>query len=513
MPSAAMEPKRFALNPMDNVMPRFYANFILTFGLKPGAKFSEVHSLLQASLDTAGEELPIIRRRVFSIPPDEKHSNAGRLEAREHPDWTPRVIFNDLSASWPEYDDLIDEGLPQDALDGAQLVPSVHAEWDLEVEGAAGCIPQANFINGGLLLSVCLFHSLVDGMSGSLLLKMWAKHMRLHQDDDQGAAGLTITSDCCNYSLVSEAWDAAGNQLPSANEFKNSDGDAWRLLGLLPPLSPGELAEKAEFSLDPTMAPPPPQMTTTIFYISKAAFAHLTALATNSEGSANGTQEDSVKENSGSPLVPTANDALMALLWRCIMRARQTADPSNPAYAAVGALSELDTTLDGRVLFSPGLPWAYMGTLVFIATTRMSVSTLTSPSTPLATVAHTVRRAVAAITRERLHDAYGLAAAMPDYAAARYPFATFDGAEACFTSFLGLPLMEMRFGGKVFANGGLVDHLRPPRREFDVVCRRCVVLPPRRSGGFEVLLSLKSNEMEVLEKDPEFAQFAQFICH
>ena len=73
--------------------------------------------------------------------------------------------------------------------------------------------------------------------------------------------------------------------------------------------------------------------------------------------------------------------------------------------------------------------------------------------------------------------------------------------------------MEMRFGGKVFANGGLVDHLRPPRREFDVVCRRCVVLPPRRSGGFEVLLSLKSNEMEVLEKDPEFAQFAQFICH
>lgn len=489
-------------------MPRFYANFILTFGLKPDVKFSEVHNLLQASLHTAGEELPIFRRRVFSIPPDSKDPNPGRLEAREHPDWTPQVIFNDLSASWPDYDDLMDEGLPQDTLDGAQIVPSVHAKWDLGGEGAKGCIVQANFINGGLLLSVCLFHSLVDGMSGSLLLKMLAKHMRLHQEDDSGNAGLTISSECCDYDLVPKAWNAAGNKLPSSEEFANSEDDAWRLLGMLPPLSSEKLTE---FSLDTEKAPPPPEMTTTIFYVSASAFTKLTALATEpANGSvANGTASG----NNSLSLTPTANDALMALLWRCTMRARQVVDPTNTAYAAPGALAELDTTLDGRLLFSEQLPWAYMGTLIFIATTRIPMSDLISPSTSISTVAHTIRYAVADITRERLHSSYGLAAAMPDFSVARYPFATFEGAEACFTSFLGLPLMEMRFGGKVFRNGGLVDHLRPPRREFDVVCRRCVVLPPRPGGGFEVLLSLKKEEMEVLEKDSEFAKFAQVLCH
>ncbi|KAK8129574.1 hypothetical protein PG999_001954 [Apiospora kogelbergensis] len=507
----ASGPRRFALNPLDNVMPRFYANFILTFALQPGVEFSEVHTLLQTSLHTAGEELPIIRRRVFSVAPDDKHPNAGRLEAREHPDWSPQVIFNDLSSSWPEYDDLVDEGLPQEALDGAQLVPSVHARWDLGGEGAPGCIVQANFITGGLLLSVCLFHSLVDGMSGSLLLKMWAKHMRLHQGDDQGAASLVITENCCDYDCVGKAWEEAGHKKPSPVEFANSSEDAWRLLGMLPPLSPEELAATASFTLDSTAAPPSPKMTTTIFYVSPAAFSKLTAMAAAAGENASmanvGTQGDNVS------LIPTANDALMALLWRCVMRARQTADPGNPAYAAAGARAELDTTVDGRGLFSERLPSTYMGTLLFIATTRMEMTTLVSRATPLAAVARAVRQAVAAITRPRLHAAYGLAAAMPDFSAARYPFATFAGAEACFTSFLALPLMEMRFGGRLFRNGGLVDYLRPPRREFDIVCRRCVILPPRPSGGFEILLSLKEEEMEILENDIEFGEFAQVLCH
>lgn len=497
MSSAVQSTGRFALNPMDNVMPRFYANFILTFGLKTGVKFSDVHSLLQTSLNTASDELPIFRRRVFSAASDGKCSSKGRLEAREHPHWTPQAIFNDLSASWPEYEDLMDDGLPQDSLDGAQLVPSVHTKPDLDGKGAAGCIVQANYIQGGLLLSVCLFHSLVDGMSGSLLLKMLAKHMRIHQDDVGNSAELTITPDCCDYDLVPAIWADAGNCLPSHDEFGKSGDDDWRLLGMLPPLSAEELRARSAFSLDATEAPPPPKMTTTIFYISATAFAELTSAA--SKG--------------GNGTAVTANDALMALLWRCTMRAREVAEPDNPAYTNAGALAELDTTLDGRLLFGERLPWSYMGTLIFIATTRMPFATLTSPSTSLAEIAQTIRNAVDSITQERLHKSFGLAAAMSDYSAARYPFATFEGAEACFTSFLGLPLMEMRFGGKLFKNGGLVDHLRPPRREFDVVCRRCVVLPPRPAGGFEVLLSLKEREMEFLEEDPEFARYAQFLCH
>ncbi|KAK3343533.1 hypothetical protein B0T25DRAFT_301441 [Lasiosphaeria hispida] len=504
------EPRRFALNPMDNIMPRFNINFVLTFGLKPGVPFQQVHDLLQASLQSAADELPIFRRRVFAVPAAHDQTNqttAGRLEAREHPDWTPQVVFNDLSESWPDYQDLLDEGLPQDELDGAQLLPPAPTDLDPEGEGAAAIVAQANFVHGGLLLAACHFHSLVDGMSGSLLLKMWAKHMRIHQGVDERMARLDIPPSNCDYDLVPRAWQDAGNKVPPPHEVQKASPETWRLLGLLPPLFPEEMAAKRAFSLDPTAAPPPPEMQTSVFYVSASAFAALTAAAAPP------------KADSESTVVPTANDALMALLWRCVMRARLAADPASPAYAAPGALAELDTTLDGRALFSDALPWAYMGTLIFIATTRMAVASVVAPShrIPLSTIAAEVRRSVKSITRERLHEAYGLAAAMDGAelasAGLRYPFATFAGAESCFTSFLSMPVMDASLGSGVFVNGGTPDYMRPPRREFDVVCRRCVILPPRPAGGFEILLSLKKGEMEALERDEEFAEFAQFLCH
>lgn len=498
------EPRRFALNPMDNIMPRFNINFVLTFGIKPGVPFQEVHDLLQASLKTAANELPIFRRRVFAVPCTNNQTAPGRLEAREHPDWTPQVVFNDLSAVWPDYQDLLDDGLPQDSLDGAQLLPPAPTDLNPSGEGAAAIVAQANFVNGGLLLAVCHFHSLVDGMSGSLLLKMWAKHMRIHQGIDSGTARLDIPLSNCDYSLVPHAWESAGNKIPSPLEVQQASPETWRLLGLVPPLSPEEMAAKTAFNLDPSAAPPPPEMQTSVFYVSASAFASLTAAAA---------------ADSSSTVIPTANDALMALLWRCIMRARVSADPIYPAYAAPGGLAELDTTLDGRALFSDTLPWAYMGTLIFIATTRMTLADVVASSdrVPLSTVAAEIRRTVKSITRDRLHEAYGLAAAMDDAelatAGLRYPFATFSGAECCFTSFLSMPVMDASLGSGVFENGGTPDHMRPPRREFDVVCRRCVILPPRPTGGFEILLSLKKAEMEALERDEEFAQFAQFLCH
>lgn len=481
---------------MDNVMPRYYANWILTFGLSTAVSFTEVHNLLQASLNCASEELSVFRRRVFSVPLGENCSVKGRLEAREHSDWTPQVIFKDLSESWPEYEDLLDEGLPQDLLDGAQLLPPVRSNWDLNNEGAAGVVVQANFIHGGLLLSVSIFHSLIDGMSSSLLFNMWAKHMRIQQHDNRDTAELIITPDCCDYDLIPKIWASAGNQTGSS-ESGSANEHAWRLLGMLPPLSPAELRTREAFTLDPTLTSPLPRMKTTIFYISATALKELSNVASRE----------------GSELVVTANDVLMALIWRCTMRARYAVEPDNQSYTTPGVLAELDTTLDGRSLFSEQVPWAYMGTLIFIATTRMPLSKLISPATKLEEVAHAVRQAVASITRERLHQSYALAAAISDYSTIRHPFATFEGTETCLTSLVTLPVMSTRFGSRVFKRGGLIDHARTPRREFDAVCRRVAIFPQQPSGGFEVMLAFKEKEMEYIERDPEFSRFAKFLCH
>ncbi|OTB04037.1 hypothetical protein M426DRAFT_321123 [Hypoxylon sp. CI-4A] len=473
---------RYELNAMDNVMPRFFSSLIFTFRLKPGVTHDRVLEILRASLQSASDELPLFRRRVYAIPPSEENKTVGRLEAREHAAWTPEVMRNDLSDEWPDYDELMDEGLPQDMLDGAVLLPSGRARIDLE-EGTPMLIAQANYVEGGLLLGVSMFHPLVDGMSAALLLRVWAKHMRIQQGE--APAALEIPADCTNYDLLVDVWKNAGAPVAKGTP------EEWRVLGLLPPGSE-----------EPPRGTPPP-MRTSIFYISAPAFSKLTAVA----AAANAKDSDAAA---------TANDALMALLWRCVMRARKTAAPEKPCYSAPDAIAELDTTLNGRVLFDDALPWQYMGTLVYIVTTRLPVAELIAPETTLASVVNAVRRAVAGITREKALGVYGLAATkLPGYTAEtlRWPFATFEGAEACFSSWLSLPIMDMGFGGQVFANGGIPDYVRPERRMLDMVCRNCNILPLRLEGGAEVLLSLTVEEMEILERDPEFGEFAQLLCH
>jgi hypothetical protein len=473
----------FELNAMDNIMPRFFSSLIFTFRLQPNVSHSRVFSVLRASLQRASQELPLYTRRVFAIPPSASNPTAGRLEAREHPSWTPELEANDLTESWPSYDELIDESLPQDMLDGAQLLPSSRLNIDLE-NGTPMLVAQANYVEGGLLLGVSMFHPLVDGMSAALLLRIWAKFMRIEQGE--APAAIDIPAECCDYNLLVGLWKDAGAPVAKGTP------EQWRLLGLLPPGSD---------------APPsrsPPKMLTSIFYISASGFASLSKVAAEAN--------ISMKEMDAAV---TANDVLMALLWRCIFRARRDAEPESLNYRE-GTIAELDTTLNGRVLFGDALPWQYMGTLVYIVTTRLPLSELISPKTSLVSIVAAVRHAVARVTREQALDVYGLAATqLPGYTAEtlRWPFATFDGAEACFSSWLSLPIMDMGFGGEMFANGGIPDFVRPERRMLDMVCRNCNVLPLRAEGGAEVLIALTVEEMELLEKDEEFSKYAQLLCH
>ncbi|KAF3760412.1 hypothetical protein M406DRAFT_53048, partial [Cryphonectria parasitica EP155] len=488
-------PKRFALNALDNIMPRFFSSLIFTFRLSKEATHDQALQLLQESLRTACDELPYFRRKVFSIPISPENKTPGRLEAREHQDWIPQVLRNDLTKSWPEYDDMVEDGLPQDLLDGSQLFPPGRHIIDLDHEGTPLLVAQANYVRGGLLLGVSMFHSLVDGMSGALILRMWAKHMRIHSGET--VAAFDISPGSCDYDTLHEVWKTSGAPVAEGTP------DDWRLLGLLPP----GVEDR------PSGAPPPP-MRSSIFYISGTSFARLGAIAAGSStnGHVDGGGADG---DDGVKLGGTANDALMALLWRCVMRARRAAAPESPSYGA-SEVAELDTTLNGRAFFGEELPWQYMGTLVYIVTTRMTVAELTDPATPLSAVVSAVRNSVARVTRERALSVYGLAATrLEGYTAEtlRWPFATFEGAEACFSSLVSLPVMDISFGGKVFAGNGVPDYVRPERRALDHVCRNCNILPLRLEGGTEVFISLTVDEMALLERDAEFAEYAQLVCH
>ncbi|KAI0415918.1 transferase family-domain-containing protein [Xylaria grammica] len=483
----AQSPK-IRVGPMDNVMPRIYANVILSFRLNPGP-FSTVHSVLEESLRRTCDELPVLRRKVFIAQPDGDSGATRALEVKEAVEWTPKLVFNDLSGVWPDYDDLVDSGFEQDALDGEILFPRGIYERDLYEHGVGAFLAQANFVEGGLILAFGIYHPLIDGHSGSLLMKLWAKHAKALQEGEGVGPVLHFHPESADYGLVERIWKAENVEQPAEITLKTAPPETWRLVGLIPPSEPSE---------EPDLHSPPPKMRTTIFYVPATSFKALRAEA-----------------NSGIQSSPnTANDALMAKLWRCIMKARwAAAGPSCVDYLP-DKTSLLDLTLDGRVRFSPNLPSSYMGTLVFITTTEMSIEKLTSVDTTLAEIATAVRLSVDSVTSERMHEAFALARSLPDYGdSLRFPFATFAGAEACFTSWVGLSAFDISFGNVLFANEGRADYLRPPRREFDAFCRRCVILPMQASGGFEILITLKEEEMSLLERDPEFVRYAKVVCH
>ncbi|KAI1744491.1 transferase family-domain-containing protein [Xylaria scruposa] len=487
------ERQSIKLSPMDNVMPRIYANFIFSFRLNPGP-ISRVYEVLQESLQRTCDELPILAQRVFTLPPDE-NGVTGKLEVRESVEWTPSVVFNDLCESWPDYDELVDSGLEQDLLDGALLLPKEIGGHELEEDGAPVLVAQANFVQGGLLLAFGIFHPVIDGHSGSLLMKLWAKHSRsLQQENADVAPTLAMHPESADYGLLERIWRNKARMTEPTEILKSVSQQTWRLLGLLAPSEPSTTTDLNACS---------PKMRTTIFYVPASNFEAL--------------RNEANQPRLGGPPISTqntANDALMAKLWRCTIKARAEAASETDSSYAPDVVSLLDLTLDGRALFSQELPWSYMGTLVFISTTPMSVGKITDAQTSLTEIATNIRQSVQAITTERLQEAFGLARSLPDYGKSlRFPFATFEGAEACFTSWIGLSAFDIGFGDVLFANGGRADYLRPPRREYDSFCRRCVVLPMQVSGGFEILVTMKDKEMDALEADEEFTRYAKVVCH
>lgn len=196
-------PGRFELSAMDNVLPRYFHGGIWALGLRDGVAQDQVITMLRASLESASAALPLLTRRAFSIPPSPENKATGRLEAREDADWIPVVDSNDLSDHWPNYEELMEEGLPQDMLDGSQLLPVGRIRIDLEDAGTPLLVAQANFVKGGLLLGISMFNALMDGMSMALIFRTWAQHMRMQQGEETQATLDTIPSkDCCDYNTL-----------------------------------------------------------------------------------------------------------------------------------------------------------------------------------------------------------------------------------------------------------------------------------------------------------------------
>ncbi|ETN42175.1 uncharacterized protein HMPREF1541_04116 [Cyphellophora europaea CBS 101466] len=452
-----------ALTPLDMNMPRLYGTrWILCFPLEPNAAKQEVYNELKAGLAKTISEIPWTAGVVG--PETGSEPDHSRIEVA---DGNNGVLFkyNDLTASTaqhPSYEELKTAQFPLSKFSTAQLSPLGVMP---DREPAPAMAAQANFIQGGLLLTICAHHSVCDAAGLNTVLQTWA------QMSSAIASGLS-------FDKVDPAFH-----------------DRTRLMTGIPGAA---LADFPEYVLAPTppaastdvnthqMAATPfqmPDMAARIFFFTPSS---LTALKT-------------------AAAAYSSNDALHALVWRHVtlarLAARGRADPNDIAEGVTALLFSSNI----RSKLSPPLPHNYTGNASVGSITRhLSYTELCGGggSDGLATAAAALRSAVNGLnTPDRVALTIGLIASRPNPTDHKFAYNGFLGPDLSSTTWADLDVYDTVWGSL-----GTPDAFRIPGEGADGAM---MVLPRVRGGGLEVVVALESRAMACLLADEEFLSWAE----
>ncbi|KAI6319628.1 hypothetical protein MCOR30_008558 [Pyricularia oryzae] len=498
------------LNEFDLIPPRTFIKFIIYIPLKSGASFESVFAYLQAGLSRTLDRIPFLNGKIFERPSTDPGYVKGHLQIR-HPKITqpgsrPRqLVFKDLSKELPSFDELRDAGFEFSAFSDAlvlegSLIPDIST-------GADVFRAQANFVQGGCLLATGFHHSSVDATGMVTVLKAWAEYCRSAGSEQQ--ACVWLTPECVDRGILDRLWRAGWNP---GRSILDIDPAIWGYLGFQ---IPGTEAQTEQQLRDQDPIPAYMQNTTMesrIFYISATNLAELLLDSEQSRQHAN--QEQSTEEQSTGE-VPrlSANDVILALFWRSVLRARRLAAAASSAPAPADAMAHLESPLDGRAAFSAELPAAYVGNVVTVNRVGLRLEELLAPGLEaLQRVAWHIRRGAMRAGPDMVRDAFALMRSTRDFSELKHGFTRLDGWDVMITSLLLLPVPEVDFGG----DGGLLggsEAIRPCMDAFNANFRLCMILPRTPGGGLELLVSLFPKEMQELERDDEFSRFAALLCH
>ncbi|KAK8102142.1 hypothetical protein PG984_015288 [Apiospora sp. TS-2023a] len=462
------------LTPLDLVTPALYGTrWILCFPLSPEA---DKEQMLETTSPTYSRQLTDILAdfRIcvsgWRIPSMLSHGSPETLvQIVDSSSGGVTLRYNDLTSDLPSYGDLKQQRFPLEKLSTAQLSPvGVMPEPPAPVMAA-----QANFIQGGLLLTVALHHTAGDASAFETILSVWARNT---------AAGTSGSNDFATYDALSNDRSRLmqGTPPPSMESFPEYI------------LRPEENQQKI-FSVD-DKAPPPsgaafqlPPMACRIFYFSGAKLADL-----KQEASAYST-----------------NDALGAFLW-CQMTAAR--NPSSSSSDLEGKVSAFAYAVNTRSRMSPPLPPTYLGNgSVGSMTDRLPVSELVAAG---GQGGGNVKRAAAAIRKSlqrfespsHVAETVGLLASRADPSDFKHAFHAFLGPDVVASSWADVKVYDQNWGGEL----GSPELFRFPGDGAD----GAIVVLPRHPGedGLEVAMGLELGAMGRLLESKEFQRFAEVRC-
>lgn len=329
-------------------------------------------------------------------------------------------------------------------------------------------------LDGGLLLTLCVHHNVMDGTGTGHLISLWANNTKgelsnplpdaqepQHRQDQLKAV---ITAPVSKES----------------DPISDSDGTFESLLAAHPEYTTALLPPRS----------PKPECTSRIFTFPVDT---LKSRATGSKTS--------------------VNNVLCALIWSCIstVRSLRWQKESTESGGHGPTNTKLGMAVNGRARigesFAKGRP--YLGNVNLYCVTNLDLTLLTaiglspSPEAPwafsdvLATVIDALSTSIARIDRRFISQVITLTERAPDPQALLPGWDFFNGPDITITSWANLDTYSVDFGPGL----GMPDFVRVPYLEVDGLN---IVLPRKRSSApetIEVVVMLRKDDMADLERN------------
>ncbi|KUI70929.1 Trichothecene 3-O-acetyltransferase [Cytospora mali] len=477
--------KVFQLAELGAIEPKLYVHMIEVFSLPADANKDHIVSHLTEGLSRTLAEYPVLTSTLHF------DNAARRIAAKQGPSSSVALHVKEPGPGGEidiePFSFLEKHDFPVHLLDASKVLPPnvvgvfpVPGQ-DLSAEGPPVCAFQVTFIQGGAILAVAVTHQVCDGPGCEALLNSWSRNSKAAS---KGTAGTTAPIVIPERSILRvkgtpvspEEWEKLGDKFPT---FKARDG---------PPAPP-----PADFKM--------PTVKTRVWHVSKSNLQELKTLC--SAPLPAGSPYAGHSEISGAGWVSTY-DALLALLWRGIVRAKQPllqAEPTAPSKAihAVNARKRAD----------PPMPDEYIGVAVTLpqSPSLTVADVLDAPleaAGPL--LARTVRAATSQVTPSYVADLERWALSAHDLRWVELDMHWVLGLDCMAFDWHTMKSYEEHDFGF-----GTPAALRWPHPQFEGFF---FTLPTRTSKGnedegFEIMLGLEESCYARFEKDEELLRFAE----
>ncbi|KAI2616872.1 transferase family-domain-containing protein [Hypoxylon sp. NC1633] len=452
-----------ALIPLEKAGPKGYIRYVLPIELPKDYDLDEVFGIFRAGFEAAKARIPTLGCEAV---PDPDTKPAGVLKLHKFDDYES-IIAKDLRKTFPHtFQEIKAKKFPVSVFPDDLLCRRF--TWPSPGERLIVADLQANFIDGGLLLTCCFFHVFSDAKTYNTYLETWAEECRRLQGLESGERN----------ELPDVIFtDREKHMKPSGrNPGRQEDHPEVVVLPFTPEGMPPKMVSKEHIGQ--------------IRYFSKENLAKLKADASP----ANATEPTDV------PYIST-NDAISALMWRSVMSAQfpideLEGDPMSLYNIAIDSRSRTDPPVHPKTLGN-WLGWAFV---------QMPLRKMLTTAN-LADVAVLIRKSMLKLNDQYTDDISALFESVESVdRVVATAFLDVPGYNCVQTSWVNLEVYGLDWGKKI---GGNILAVRSP--DIGIINGGSAVLPVLPDGGIEMLIGVEAKCKARLMADPLLSKYTEAI--